>query len=67
MNYEEHIDTKDEFKAKLDNSFERKIRAAYLAGYRTGYENKGNPSLTQYPAIPVAEYDTWVWKEGQNK
>lgn len=58
------MNAKDEFVAKIDGSFERKIRAAYLAGYCTGYENKGNPAFTEYPAIPIAEYGMWI--EGQN-
>lgn len=30
--------TKDEFKAKLDGSFQRLLRAAYVSGYDDGYD-----------------------------
>lgn len=31
--------SKTEFKAKLDGTFERKLRAAYMAGFQDGFDD----------------------------
>ena len=52
--------SKTEFKAKLDGSFERKLRAAYVAGYQDGYD-EGAYGGTGYTTEEVESmFQSWL-------
>lgn len=55
--------TKDEFKGKLDGSYERKLRAAYFSGYDDGfdagaYQEGGGPVISD--ASIEGQYQDWL-------
>lgn len=56
--------SKQEFKAKLDGSFEDKLRAAYMAGFQDGQDD-GLETATSNPAPPLrawleAQFQSWL-------
>lgn len=55
--------TEDEFKARLDGSYERKLRAAYFSGYDDGFDDgayqEGGGPVTSSAEIE-GQYQVWL-------
>ena len=57
---------KQEFVARLDDSFEKKIKAAFIGGFTTGHDYR-DLTGNNYPTSLVEEAYEWCKKEQSGK